>query len=69
MKKGDKVKCISDYENHWGNCEQIKNNLVVGEVYEVEKVEEHSWHTKVWLKGYKNPFNSVHLMSVGGGEE
>ena len=58
------MKCISDYENHWGNCEPIKGNLEVGKVYKVSRIEEHSWHTKIWLKGFAKPFNSVHFEEV-----
>lgn len=54
-----KVKCISDYENNFGGCEPIKGNLEVGDVYEVERVEEHSWHTKYFING--KDYNSVHF--------
>lgn len=63
----EKVKCISDYENNWGSCDPIKGNLKVGETYTVDRVEVHSWHTKVWLKELPNKvFNSVHFMQVEG---
>jgi hypothetical protein len=32
--------------------------------YVVEKVEVHSWHTKLWLEGVGGPFNSVHFEKV-----
>jgi len=57
-----KVKCISDYENNWGGCEQIKGNLKVGAIYKVDKVEVRTWHTKYWIKG--KPYNSVHFKEV-----
>ena len=60
-----KVKCISDYENNWGSCEPIKGNLEVGKVYTVDRIEVHSWHTKVWLKEVPGKvFNSVHFEEV-----
>jgi hypothetical protein len=62
--KSKKVVCISDYENNWGGCGVIKDHLKVGETYEVEKTEVHSWHTKIWLKGFDEPFNSVHFEEV-----
>jgi hypothetical protein len=63
------AKVISDYENNWGNCEPIKGNLEVGKEYEIEYIEEHTWHTKIYLKGFKNPFNSVHFELTEGGKE
>jgi len=61
-----KYKCISDFENDWGNCDPIKDNLIVGEVYEVEKVEVHSWHTKIFLSEFPGKcFNSVHFEEIG----
>jgi len=59
--KSKRLKCISDYENNWGSCEPIKGNLEVGKEYEVDNIEVHSWHTKVYLKGFSKPFNSVHF--------
>ena len=60
--KGDEIVCISDFENHWGNCDQIKGNLTVGKAYIISDVEVHNWHTKIRLIEcpYK-VFNSVHF--------
>ena len=65
----NKIKCISDYENSWGGCEPIKGNLEVGKVYEVEDIEVHTWHTKIYLKGFPKPFNSVHFENIESEEE
>lgn len=60
-----KVKCISDYENHWGSCDQIKGNLTVGNIYTIENIEIHPWHTKIWLKEVPGKsFNSVYFEAV-----
>jgi hypothetical protein len=60
-----KVECISDFENNWGSCDPIKGNLEVGKVYTVDRIEVHSWHTKVYLKEMPGKvFNSVHFEKV-----
>ena len=62
MKTGDKVICISDFENRWGSCDQIAGNLVVGQEYTVAEVELHSWHTKIQLEEKPGKrFNDVHF--------
>jgi len=43
------------FGNHTGDI----NELEVGKVYEVRKEEEHTWHTKYYLKGFEGSFNSV----------
>jgi len=44
----------------WGNNDNPKNVLVVGNTYTVDEIEEHSWHTKYVLQGFPNlKFNSV----------
>lgn len=37
----------------------IDNGLVIGKTYEVDEVIVHSYHTRVYLKGFKDWFNSV----------
>jgi hypothetical protein len=45
---------------NWGGNDDPKGLLVEGQYYEVEKVDVHSWHTKVILKDFPNKrFNSV----------
>jgi hypothetical protein len=60
-----KVKLIhSDIHvaNYGGNKIPESSGLIIGDIYEVENVEVHSWHTKYFLKGFsKMPFNSVHF--------
>ncbi len=43
----------------WGGNDNPDGILVVGDVYEVDKREVHSWHTKISLKGIDGWFNSV----------
>lgn len=47
----------SDEQRNWRSCDDTRENLKIGKVYEVDKVEEHSFHTKLWIKGKK--YNSV----------
>ena len=60
MKRGDKVKYngCSEAQQKWGSYDD-HSKLVVGEVYTVSKVEVHSGHTNVHLKGIDGRFNSV----------
>ena len=56
-----KVKFIgcSDEQVRWGGNDDPREVLAVGDVYEVERTDVHSWHTKVKLKGIDGNFNSV----------
>jgi hypothetical protein len=63
-KEGTKVKYIEDYVSNenvkWGTHTDPRGVLTDGETYIIDKTEVHSWHTKVFLKGYEDkPFNSV----------
>lgn len=51
----------SDEQVNWGNNDDPRKVLELGKEYEVETVEEHSWHTKYYLVGIKGKFNSVHF--------
>ena len=61
FKIGDRIKFISSSTNqvNWGS--NIDPNLVCNtrDIYTVESVEVHSWHTKISLEGIKGKFNSV----------
>lgn len=46
-------------QHSWCNYTGDYKRLIVGKIYEVERVEVHSWHTKVFLVGIKGSFNSV----------
>ena len=56
-----KVKYIgaSDAQVQWGNCDDPRDVLIEGKVYEVEKEEVHTQHTKLHLVGINGRFNSV----------
>lgn len=44
----------------WGSNDDPSDLLTIGKVYDVQKVEVHSWHTKYYLKEFPNKkFNSV----------
>ena len=61
LKKGERVKCISiDGDQSYGGCDLASLYLSTGCIYTIEKVEIHSWHTKIHLQEYpKRVFNSV----------
>jgi len=61
FKKGDLVRYIgtSDAQVNWGANSDPRGVLIEGDCYHVEKVEVHSWHTKLYLRGIPGKFNSV----------
>lgn len=61
FKVGDCVKFIgcSKEQIAWGNNDDPNQVLFVGDKYYVEKVEIHSQHTKLTLRGVAGRFNSV----------
>jgi hypothetical protein len=58
---GDKVIYTgsSDDQVRWGSNDDPTKVLITGDTYQIEKVEVHSWHTKLHLRGIKGKFNSV----------
>lgn len=54
----------SEAQRNFGSYTGNPNLLIVGATYEVEKVEVHSYHTKVWLVGVEGSFNSVCFKDV-----
>jgi hypothetical protein len=68
MKPGDIVifESASDEQVNWGSNKDPRKELEIGHEYEIQNVEVHSWHTKVWVyhKGVKGPFNSVHFEKI-----
>ena len=61
FRAGNTVKFISCLKEQiqWGNNTDPKDILIVGDKYYVEHVEEHSYHTKLTLRGVSGKFNSV----------
>jgi len=49
----------TDDQNNWGDNDDPRKVLTIGEIYEVEHREVHSYHTKLYLKGIEGKFNSV----------
>ena len=49
----------SDAQAQWGGCDDPRDVLVEGEVYEVDKKEIYAWNTKILLVGVEGRFNSV----------
>ncbi len=61
FKVGDYVKFIgcSKEQVNWGSNDDPNGLLFVGDTFYVEKVEVHSQHTKLTLRGVYGKFNSV----------
>jgi hypothetical protein len=55
-----------DDQVRWGNCADPRGVLTIGETYEVELWDVHSWHTKVHLVDIDcgRGFNSVSFVEV-----
>ena len=58
---GDRVRFLgaSKEQTMWGSNDDPNPVLTVGETYDVESREVHSWHTKLKLVGFDGRFNSV----------
>ena len=56
-----KVKYVgaSDEQISWGSNDDPRDILDEGNIYEVDRKEVHTWHTKYYLKGIEGAFNSV----------
>ena len=50
-------------DNGWPFDQEIlkKNNIKIGDKFEVEDVSMGQFNTSITLKGFKNVFNSVHF--------
>lgn len=66
MREGDFVRFVkaSDIQVNWGSNDDPRLVLNTNDIYEIENVEEHSWHTKIYLKGIKGKFNIVSFQKV-----
>jgi hypothetical protein len=68
LKPGDSVifNSYSKEQVNFGSCDDPIKYLKMNNVYFVEEVEVHSWHTKVTLNEVPNyQFNSTHFELVG----
>ena len=66
FKAGDQVKyigCTEDQMN-WGSNDDPNKFLIEGYTYYIEKVEVHSWHTKLTLRNISAKFNSVSFNKI-----
>lgn len=62
LNTGDKIryKGSTDDQVTWGNNDDPRGLLDIGQTYTVNLVELHSWHTKLELEGFPGKrFNSV----------
>jgi hypothetical protein len=61
FKAGDRaifIGCI-DEQVSWGSNDDPRKVMIEGDIYRIEKVELHSYHTKLYFRGIKGKFNSV----------
>jgi len=49
----------SEHQIRRGGCDDPKRKVELNKPYYVEKIEIHSWHTKIKLKDINGMFNSV----------
>lgn len=68
MNIGDQIKFIgcSKEQILWGNNDDPNSTLRLNDLYYVERIEVHSQHTKLELKGIKGKYNSVCFEKIGG---
>lgn len=61
FKKGDRVIYVGSSEEQviFGTNDDPRKVLIEGDIYQIEKVEVHSYHTKISLRGVQGKFNSV----------
>lgn len=66
FRSGDSVFYIGciDEQVRWGNNDDPRGVLMEKQKYYVEKVEIHSQHTKLTLRGVSGKFNSVCFKKV-----
>lgn len=50
--------CV-DSQVRWGGGSDPREYFTIGEVYEVDDIETHSWHTLYYLAGFDKSFNAV----------
>jgi hypothetical protein len=69
LRKGSRLRFIEKYPIAWGCPLENAKLLKLGNCYIVERIEVHSWHTKVFLKNYPGKdFNSAWFKVVRRGE-
>lgn len=67
-----KVKFLgsSDAQVSFSGHDDPRKYLVIGEIYELERKEVHTWHTEYYLKDFSGlDFNSVCFEEVLDGED
>ena len=56
---------VSKGQINWGGNTDPRGILIPGEEYVLDRIEEHSWHTRVYLQGIEDAyFNSVWFEEV-----
>lgn len=67
----DKVRFLggSPEQIKWAGGGDPTGVLEVGQVYDVDRISVHSWHTRVYLIGFEKWFNSVMFERADDGED
>jgi len=55
----------SQEQINWGGNNDPRGLLVVGNAYEIEDIDIHSYHTKIKLKGINGWFNDASFIYEG----
>lgn len=50
---------VSESQINWGGHTDPRGLLEKDKEYDVDDIEVHSWHTRIYLKGINGYFNSV----------
>ena len=59
----------TDTQVRWGGNSDPRGVLKVGDEYEVEATEVHSWHTKIKLKGFDGWYNDSSFTYTSHGDK
>ena len=58
-----------DEQVYWGNCDDPRNVLEIGEEYLLKRLDIHNWHTRIVLEEFPGmEFNSVCFEKVDNDE-
>ncbi len=66
IQPGMKVRFVgaTEAQVQWGGNDDPNKVLKVGQIYMIDAIKVHSWHTKVRILGFEGAFNSVSFKAV-----
>lgn len=62
--EGDLVTHHTLQAGHDWQKEETEKHLTLGEIYRIEQIIVHSWHTDVYIEGFEEPFNHVFFENI-----